>query len=216
MTEPTELNLTEVVEVAPEEVTEEQKTFLEEHKAELTPEQATKFGIEQEKKEEEIKPEEYEPETRTPAEIKKEEEKKGDEDESEVDPEDQKTIGKVVDERMKPVTEALKQIQKVKDEQEVDAFLRVRPEFNKYREVMIKFVSHPAYAQIPVHNIAAIVASKDLQRLGAEKERETAKKVAETKEKGGQVRKPGTGEVDWKTASKEEFEAQKAKVLGQG
>jgi len=206
-----DLNLDEVVQTSPEEVTEEQKTFLEEHKEQLTPEQAEKFGIEIEK---EIKVEDVEPETRTP-EQKKKEEKLPDIEEDEVDPEDQKTIGKVVDAKMKPVSEALKQLQRVKDEQEVDSFLRAKPEFGKYRDVMIKYVGHPAYANIPVHNIAAIVASKDLQKLGAVKEREAQKKVNETKETGNQVRKQTGGAVDWKSVSRTEFEEQKAKVLGQ-
>ena len=55
--------LEEVVELAPEDLSDEQKTFLEENKATLTPEQATKFGITQEIKP--VVPEEVVVETRT-------------------------------------------------------------------------------------------------------------------------------------------------------
>lgn len=45
-----ELVLEDVVKVDPEELTDEQKTFLEEKKADLTDEQAEEFGIEKEEK----------------------------------------------------------------------------------------------------------------------------------------------------------------------
>jgi len=203
-----ELTLETVVAVEPTELTEEQKTFLNENKDNLTDEQKVKYGFEEEK----IDVEKLEPEVRG----KKEEEKKKEEEEDgELAPEDEKTIGKVVSKKLKPVDDLTKEVQALKDEREVDAFLRVKPELEKYRDVALKYMAHPAYSNIPAHNIFAIVASKDLIRLGAEKEREAREKAEKTKDTGTQVRKPPMGETDWKTASKSDFEAQKAKVLGQ-
>src|SRR3990167_4590996 len=130
----------------------------------------------------------------------------------EINPDDEQVIKKVVEKRIKPVADIL---QRVKDEQEVDAFLRVKHELSKYRDVIIKYVQHPAYANIPVYNIAAMVTTKDLQALGAEKEREAAKKAKDTGGDGGTQRKATSGKTDWAKASKEEFEAQKAIILGQ-
>jgi len=204
-TETPELNLEEVVEVDPAEVTDDQKAFLESHKDELTLEQAEKFGIK-------LEEEEIEPETRGEKKTeKKEDEDEEDQEEDEISPEDEKAIGKIVDKR---VGDKLASIQKIKDETEVDAFIRAKPEYGKYRSSMLKYMSHDSYKNIPVHNIAAIVSARDLQKIGAQKEREAQRKADETKGGGSTARKPG-GAIDWRTASKEEFEAQKAKVLGQ-
>lgn len=205
-----ELNLDEVVNVEPDKLTEEQKTFLNENKENLTPEQKEKFGIKAE--EQAPNPDEITPETR----VEKKDDKTTDttpEDE-EVDPEDEKTIGKVVDKKLKSVNENIKQIQSLKDQAEVDGYLRDNPQFSKYRGVMLKYMSHPSYQNIPAHNIAAIIAAKDLMKIGAEKEREAQKKANDTKDGGTQMRKQ-SGKVDWHNAPKTDFENQRAKVLGQ-
>ena len=62
---PPELNLEEVVEVAPEELSDDQKTFLEENKGDLSDEQAEKFGITKEEEEKPINVDDITPETRT-------------------------------------------------------------------------------------------------------------------------------------------------------
>ena len=49
---------------------------------------------------------------------------------------------------------------------------------------------------------------------GAAKERAAQKRVAETKVPGKTVRKPSGGGTDWSKATKEELEAQKAKIYG--
>ena len=202
-----ELVLDDVVQISPDELDDSQKTFLQENADNLTDEQKETFKDILEKKEEVIKLGEVEPEIRTPA--QKKEEKT---EEEEINPDDEQVIKKVVEKRIKPVADIL---QRVKDEQEVDAFLRVKPELSKYRDVIIKYVQHPAYANIPVYNIAAMVTAKDLQALGAEKEREAAKKAKDTGGDGGTQRKATSGKTDWAKASKEEFEAQKSIILGQ-
>ena len=209
-----DLTLETIVGLDPADLTDEQKTTLEEKKADLTPEQAEKFGIELEEKEpEDIDPKKVKIKTRTPEPKKKgEPEPTGDDDE--VDPEDKKTISKIVDDKLTDFTGKLDEVQKVKDQQEVSDFVADRPEFKPYRGVMLKYLAHPAYKNIPVENIAKIVAGEDLQKLGAKKEREAAEKAKATQDSGTTVRKPSKGKTDWQTASKEEFEKKKNEVMG--
>lgn len=201
-----ELTLETVTAIDPADLTDDHKAFLEEHKADLTPEQATQYGITQEKKDEVIKPEDIEVETRT----KTEEKPKEGEEDDEVTPEDEATIGKIVDKRLRDAGVA-----ETKDQLEVDALIRVKPEYSKYRDVALKYMAHPAYKNIPAHNIMAIVASKDLQAIGAQKEREAARKAKETEDTGGSKRTT-TGKIDWSNVSKEDFNKHKAQVMGQG
>ena len=145
-----------------------------------------------------------EPETRTKAEIKKDEA----EEEDETDPDDKARIEKIVEKKVgSKMTE-------IENKMEVQSFISVKPEYAKYQNVILKYMNHPAYANIPVYNIAAIVASKDAQKIGAAKEREAQRIVAETKSPGTTIRKTTGETTDWSKASKEEFELQKAKVLG--
>jgi hypothetical protein len=97
----------------------------------------------------------------------------------------------------------------------VDQFVAEKPEFAKYKPVILKYLQHPVYSKIPVKNIAAMVASNDLLKLGAKKEREAQAKADATKTGGQPVRKQGMGQVDWSKAPKEDFEAHKRRVLGQ-
>jgi len=215
-----EITLDQVDTFDPENLEDTQKTFLEEHKGELTPEQQEKFGVKVEEKEEEENPEDLEPETRG---AKSKEEKKGKEgkeakgdevdEDDEIDPDDEKMVSKVLKKALGPVQEQLGELQGIKDQNEVNAFIRQNPEYSKYEGSALKYMSHPAYANIPVKNIMAIVAAKGLQQLGAKKEREAALKVKETQGNGTQVRKSPAGKPDYKNMSKEEFDAVKAGVL---
>lgn len=129
-----------------------------------------------------------------------------------IDPDDAKTIGTIVE---KQTANVKKQLQDTADRLEVDSFVQEKPEFAKYKPAILKYLQHPVYSKIPVKNIAAMVASDDLLKLGAKKEREAQSKADATKGGGTQVRKDGMGTKDWKTASKAEFEEQKRRVLGQ-
>jgi hypothetical protein len=151
-----------------------------------------------------------EPETRG---VKEEKEDEPAEPE-EVAPEDKETISKIVDEKLKSVSETLKDVQAIKDRQEVDALISSSPEYSPYKESILKYAAHPAYKNVPIKFIASALAAKDLQKVGAQKEREARKQTEETKGDGTQFRKPSEGKTDWRTVSKEDFEAQKAKVLG--
>lgn len=153
--------------------------------------------------EEELDIEKIIPETRR---TKKEEAES--EDEEEMDADDKKRISKIVQ------REVGNKMSELENKMEVQSFIQGRPEYAKYQAVMLKYMNHPDYANIPVQNIAAIVASKDLMKIGAKKEREAQKVVAETKNPGTTVRKTESSGVNWANVSKEEFEAQKARVLG--
>jgi len=203
-----ELNLEEIVETAPEELSDGQKAFLEENKDNLTDEQAAKFGIEKEQEEEQVNLDEIVPETRTEIEKQKERIRK---EEEEIDPDDEATISRVLEKKVGPLE---KELRATKDQIEVDAFIRDNPEYAKYRGVALKYMANPAYSNIPAHNIMAIVASKDLQKLGAQKEREAAENAKKTRGGGSSFRKPGGGGIDWSKASAEEVAAKKAEILG--
>lgn len=208
MAEPTEdLTIESVTTVEPADLNDTQKGFLEEHKEELSDEQAEKYGIVKEIKAEDIKPESRGGELTTPAESAKGEEG---EDDEEILPEDKKVISKVVSDALTPIQ---KQLQDQADRAELNNFISEQPEFAKYKTVIEVYMRHPAYRNIPVKNIAAIVASKDLQKIGAQKEREAQAATNATKG-GGSTTRVVPGEKDWSRASKEEFEAKKAEVFG--
>lgn len=192
---PEEKQDTEIIEEKEEEVIDNDETGEDQEEEDK--------GEEKETEDEEIDLDKITPETR-----RQREEKKEEEDEDEIDPEDNKRISKIVDKQV-----GSKMVE-IENKMEVQAFVAAKPEFAKYQGVILKYMNHPDYANIPVHNIAAIVASRDLIKIGAAKEREAQKKVNETKSPGQTVRKPTGTQKDWHTASKEDFEAQKAKVLG--
>lgn len=156
-------------------------------------------GEEKEEKEEEINPDDIIPETRE--EIKERKEKE--EEEGEADPEDEKMVGKIVDKRLG----------NIKDQVEIDSFIRSKPEYEKYRATALNWMKDPSYNNIPAHNIMAMVASKDQQKLGAQKEREAAENAKNTQSPGSTVRKPAGGKTDWSTATKEEMAAKKAEIF---
>jgi hypothetical protein len=211
-----EITLDSVVETPVEELNDDQKAFIRDNADSLDDDQKETYKevLEAKEEEDEEDVEVPDPEERSPK--KKDEDApppKNEEDEGD-DLDEDKKINKVVDEKLKPLSEALSEVQRLKDEKEVDSFIRVKPEFEKYRDSMVKYISHPAYKNIPVHNIAAIVASKDLLKMGAKKERDAAQKAKETQGGGAPVRKPVGQKIDWLNAPIEDFEAQKAKVLG--
>jgi len=97
---------------------------------------------------------------------------------------------------------------------ELNTFLRKHPEFVKYEEVITKYKNHPNYKNVPINGIAAIVSSKDAQKIGADKEAAAHAKANKTKSPGESVRKVEAGGTDWSKASAEDFATQRAKVFG--
>lgn len=172
---------------------------------------------------EDVKEEVEETETETPDDVVKEKEEELkietrnlDEEKidygEDIDPDDIKTIGSIVD---KKTAQVKKQLQETQDRLEVDSFVSEHPEFAKYKPTIMKYIQHPVYNKIPVKNIASMVAANDLIKLGAQKEREAQAKADSTKTAGSPVRREGGSTTDWTKASKDEFEAQRRRVLGQ-
>lgn len=136
-----------------------------------------------------------------PAEVKPSEE-------DDVDEEDKARIEKIIEKKYGG------DIDTIKKKVELDSFFGANPEFSKYRKAVEIYKAHPTYSGIPVHNLAAMVAAKDMQKIGAAKERQVQRDVAETRSPGGQTRKPDGESTNWLKMSKDEFEAKKAEVLG--
>jgi len=190
-----------------EEVIEEEETN-EEEESENNDEKGEDEKEEDKGKEKEDGDDEIIDESKIEPEVRGGKKDKEDEDEEDNDdPDDKKRIERIVDKRVGA------KLQEIEVKQDVDSFIQNKPEYSKYRGVIIKYASHPAYSQIPIKNIAAMVASDDLMKLGAAKERDTQKKVNQTRTPGTTVRKPGGDKVNWLTMSKEEFEAKKREVL---
>ena len=150
----------------------------------------------------------FEPETRY-EDVYNEEDQSSDE---ELVAEDREAINKVTNEKIQPLAERLEYMETVSD---IDSFIGSKPEYVKYRNSMVKYATHSAYSNIPIHNIAAIVASKDLERLGAEKERNIQKEVSETQGFGKTIREEPGSQNDWSKATKEDIERKRQEVLGQ-
>ena len=155
--------------------------------------------------------EDVEPETRnTP---KKEDKGNNDNnDDDDVDPDDEKVINNIVNKAVNPIRE---QLQTQLDQAEISNFITGNPEYAKYTKQIGTYMKHEAYRNIPIQNIAAIVSAKDMQKLGAKKERAAQAKVAETRGVGSNTRATEAVNKDWGSASKEDYQAHLAKVMGQ-
>ena len=153
----------------------------------------------------------FEPETRTTS--KKEDQEEKDDEEDLIDDEDEKAISKVVEKQLKDVREKLTQVERLRDEAEVNNFIQTNPDYGKYKNSALKYMAHDAYKNIPVGNIMAMLSAKDAQKIGAKKEREASAKSKQTQSKGNTSRKVETGKTDYSTMSKEEFDKVKQNVL---
>lgn len=140
--------------------------------------------------------------------VKPDNNKNDSKDDDEIDPAELGVINKVVDKRLEPLNQ---QIRKQQDEIEVNDFILKNPEYTSYKSTILKYISHEAYKNIPVKNIAAMVSAKDQQRIGAEKERAAFKKAQSTKEMGNTAK--SNTNIDWRNASKEDFEKKKREIL---
>jgi len=184
----------------PATLTPEEKTFLETNKVDLTTDERNRFGIT-------VDP--IKPVVRTQPTAPATKPDEGGEDE-EITPEDKKNIGKVVGEIVDPL---LKQTRELQQTTEINNFLQFKPDYAKYREsIKAQMDAHPT---LTVADAARISAADDLMKIGARKEREAAKKAKET-QGGGNTARPTSGGAtkDWSKASKEDFKAKQAEVLG--
>jgi hypothetical protein len=198
-----ELNIDDVVALEPDALSAEQKTFLETNKDQLTTDEKTKFGFS------------VETPTPTSRSVIQHNEKSdtgaGAEGGEGTDPEDNKKIRGVVEGYMSPI---LKQQQEQQDRIEINAFIGANPDYAKYKGAIESHVKDPAYARIPIDRIAKMVASDDLMKIGARREREAQRKAKETGGNGNSSRNNNPNRKDWSSESKEAFEAKKNEVLG--
>lgn len=130
-----------------------------------------------------------------------------------IDKDDVNTIGKILE---KQTAGTKKQMQTIADRLEVDTFIQERPEFTKYKPAILKYLENPVWNQIPIKYIASAVASDDLMKIGARKEREAQSKANATKDGGSQVRTQDGGATDWSRVPKAAFEEQKRRILQGG
>lgn len=221
-TDPITFESIAVVDVA--ELNDDQKAFILDNSGELTDEQRETYkdvleGADDDS-DKKINADDVEIQTRGGKKSDDDDDSGGDDDDNsdddKIDPDDEKTIKKVVNKQLDGFRGNQGDIQAIKDKQEVNDYIGDNPEFKPYRDVMLKYMAHPAYKNIPVDNVAKIVAGSDLQKLGAKKEREAADKAKSTQDGGQTVRdnKGGGAETDWAKASKEAFEKKKNEVLG--
>ena len=211
------ITIEDVASFKADELTEEQTTFLKDNADDLSDEQKETFasafegdddeGDDDEDEDEDEKntdPDKLEIETR---EKEKENDGDGDEgdDDDEMDPEEKKNVQKVVDDSLTDFRGTIDKVQGIKDQQDVNEYVSDNPDFKPYSAVMLKYMAHPAYKNLPVKHIASIVAAADLQKMGAKKERKATKKAKDTQDGGSTVRKPGGGKTDWANATKRSF-----------
>lgn len=127
------------------------------------------------------------------------------EDDDDIDPEERERINKIVGRSVGS------QVQQLEQKYRVDAFFSENKEFAKYKNATAKYLSHPDYKHLPINNVVAIVAAKDMQKIGAAKEREAQRRVQESSNPGTGVRQTNAGSFNWATAPKDQFEQQKLK-----
>lgn len=195
-------SITSTVE-SPDQLTPEQKTFLETNAATLTDEVADKYGIEKAP----VIPEPPAiPDPETPPAKK----------EDDVDLDDEKKIGAIVAKQMEGLTREQRETAVTV---KVDSFLHQNTQVanpSVYREAMIKYAKHPHYQNLSAKELFNIVAGDELMRMGAKKEREAAAKAKSTQVNGSNGGRPAAGgpKKDWNTATAEELRAEQARVLG--
>lgn len=153
----------------------------------------------------------FEPEERKP---KTQAGDTGTADDDELDPADRTLINRELDKRVSPLE---KKIAEQETMIEVNQYVMDNPELAKYKPAILKYANHPAYANVPIKNIAAIVSAKDAQKIGAAKERAAAAKAKSTKNGSGTSARSSakTTQKDWGSASFGDVEAEIARVKGQ-
>lgn len=189
----------------PEQLTDDQKNFLTDNSESLTDDQAKKYGIEKL------------PVIPDPPKVEDPPAPKEGDEGGDVDPEDEKKINKLFDKRLSGLTKTQQETQR---KLEVDQFLSRNPNgvanVDRYRDKMVQYATHPNYQKLSPQELFNILAGPELMRIGAKKERDAAKRAKDTQVNNNSSRPAGGGgqKKDWSNASKEDFEAQKAAVLG--
>lgn len=212
-----ELTVETVTAVEPDKLDDSQRSFLEEHKAELSEEQRGKYFPEKKDEDEFQDNEEEVPPSRAPKAKAEGEEppKKKEGEEDDIDDEDEEVIGKVVNKKTSKIEERLNQAEEREFQREVKAelsdILKANPEYEKYKGRIERFVNHPNRIGmirngLPVTSVVAEALAPVMQRLGAIKERAAAKAAAETTSDGTTHRPAPKGKVDYSKMSDDEIQ----------
>ncbi len=101
---------------------------------------------------------------------------------------------------------------------DVTTFLKQDPHadlLTEFESKIRKYAQHPSRAQVPIDELVWGIAGKKLITLAAESVRKAQKAASESKMGGNSARKPNlsSGKKDYATMSKEEFEAETARIL---
>lgn len=130
-------------------------------------------------------------------------------EDDDVDPNDEKIIGKLVDKRLQPFIE--KQA-KEEDEAEISSFIQKNPEFQPYIDRVRKFASHDSRKNIPIESIFYEVAGKDLMKIGADKAQKAIDEAKKSGSGGGGDRGGDSGAKPVWDMTPAEFDAYKQDI----
>lgn len=194
--------------VAPEDLSDDQRSFLDSNKDKLDDATAEKYGID--------KPAApYIPKADDIPAGGDKGGKGGDDDDEEQDDETIK-LNKLVD---KKVSGLMPQLVENRNAVAVDSYLRdvasKIPTAPLYRDAMLQTMKIPKYSNLSAIEVFRIVAGDELLRVGAAKERAAARKASSTRVDNSAGGRPAGGKSkDWGSASKDDFNAKRNEVLG--
>lgn len=209
-----ELTLETVTAVEPDQLTDDQKTFLEENKDNLSDEQKEKYGY---KEDESFKDDDAVPTARgSKAEKKDDDLKDGDkgDDDADIDEEDEKTIKKIVDKSTSKISQQLnaqeERIFRREVEDEVKSLIQSKPEYKDYEARIRRFVYHDNRIGLirnglPVEVVVAEALAPVMERIGAKKAIAANAAADTTKSNGSSQRKGEKGKIDYSKMSDEEI-----------
>jgi hypothetical protein len=131
--------------------------------------------------------------------------------EDDIDPEDEKTIGKVVSKRLKEALEPFAQAQaQQQDDAEIADFLKANPDFKAYEAKARKYMAHPSRKDVPIEEIFYGVAGRDLLKIGAKRSKIADDEAKKSKSAAGsQDAGAAKGNA---TLTREQLEAKQAEV----
>ena len=98
------------------------------------------------------------------------------------------------------------------DAEEVSSFLKENPDFEPYKAKVERWMKHPSRRHLPVSTIFAEVAMDHLLKIGANRGRQADAEAQQTQAGGGGSNRDAGSPINWKTATKEQLEAEKMRV----
>jgi hypothetical protein len=129
-------------------------------------------------------------------------------DDSEIAPEDEALITKVVAKRFAPIIDKSLADD---DNREVSTFLEENPDFKPFEAKARRFMQHPSRRSLPIKSIFYEVAGDALIRIGAERQRVADLRAKESQTGGGSGRS-GEGARSAFDLSSDEFEAKQEEI----